>query len=1082
VIERVIDYCARHKFIVFFMVVFATATGIWSVRNIALDAIPDLSDVQVIIFTEWPGRSPDLVEDQITYPIVTRMIAAPRVQFVRGQSFFGLSFVYVIFKDGTDMYWARSRVLEYLQGLQGNLPEGVTPVLGPDATGVGWVYEYALVDETGKYDLQQLRSFQDWYLRYWLESVEGVAEVASVGGFVKQYQINLDPDKLLAYNIPLRQVIDAVRRSNNDVGGRLVEVATTEYFVRGRGYVKSIADIEHIVVGTDGRGTPITIKDLGNVELGPDIRRGLAELNGEGEVVGGIVVMRYGQNALQVIERVKRKLKEIEPSLPPGVKIVTTYDRSDLILRAIGTLKEKLFEEMIVVSAIILIFLLHVRSAMIPILTLPIAVLISFIPMYAMGLTANIMSLGGIAIAIGAMVDAAIILIENAHKKLEQWEAGGRRGSRIDVLIQSFQEVGKSLFFSLLIITVSFLPVFTLQAQEGRLFKPLAYTKTFSMFFAALLSITLAPALGVMLIRGRIWSEERHPISRLLQRLYTPILYVAVRFRKTVILVALLLVVSTVPVFLKLGSEFMPPLNEGSILYMPTAVPGMSITEGAKILQIQDRILRQFPEVISVFGKIGRSRTATDPAPLSMVETTVLLKPQEEWRKVRQERWYSSWAPDWLKSWLRKIWPEERPMTWNELIDEMHPKLNFPGMPPVWWMPVQTRTEMLATGIRSNLGIKVFGPDLSTIQQIAVQIERALQDVPGTRSVFAERVTGGYFLDFHIDRRRAARYGLTVGDVEDIIESAIGGKNIAQTVEGRERYPINVRYLRELRDDVTKLGRVLIPTPTGAQIPLSLVADISYTMGPPLIRDENGQLVGYVFVDVTAKDYQGYVERAQQLIRQRVTLPPGYTLQWAGQYQYLLRMKERLKYVIPLTLVIIFMLLYMNFNSWKEPLIVFLAVPFSLVGAIWLLYLLDYNLSIAVWVGMIALAGLDAETGVIMLLYLDLAYNRWRREGRMRNLGDLTEAIHEGAVKRVRPKMMTVCALIGGLLPIMWAGMYETGADVMKRIAAPMVGGLITSFILELTVYPAIFALWKKGEIEGWRAVAREFIPFARKK
>lgn len=1060
-IRRIIEYSATHKFIVLLATVFFTAAGLWALYNINLDAIPDLSDTQVIVFTEWPGRSPDLVEDQITYPIITTLISAPRVQFVRGQSFFGLSFVYVIFEDGTDMYWARSRVLEYMQELTGNLPRGVTPTLGPDATGVGWVFQYALVDETGRHNLQELRSFQDWYLRYWLEAVPGVAEVASVGGYVKQYQVNLDPNQLVAYDVPLSRVIEAIRRSNNDVGGRVLEIATTEYFVRGRGYIRSAKDIESVVVGTDGQGTPIHVRNLGFVQLGPDMRRGLAELNGRGEVVGGIVVMRYGENALEVIEQVKERLKSIKGSLPEGVRLVITYDRSDLILRAVDTLKSKLMEEIAVVSLVIALFLLHLRSAMLAALVLPVAVLLSFIPMYFMGLTANIMSLGGIAIAIGAMVDAAIILIENAHKKLERWKEKGQPGSRLPVLVASFQEVGRSLFYSLLIITISFLPVFTLQAQEGRLFKPLAYTKTFSMFFAALVSITLIPALGALLIRGRIRSEERHPLSRFLFRLYTPVLNFVVKYRKIVIFASLLLVLSTIPVFLSLGSEFMPPLNEGSILYMPTAVPGMSITEAAKILQIQDRILRDFPEVTSVFGKIGRSRTATDPAPLSMVETTVLLKPQDEWRRVPEDRWYSGWAPDFLQKGLRKLLPDTRPMTWDELVADMHKRLNFPGMPPVWWMPIQTRTEMLSTGIRSNLGIKVFGPDLRTIQDIAVQIENALQDVRGTRSAFAERVTGGYFADFEIDRDAAARYGLTVGDVEDVIEAAIGGKNITQTVEGRERYPINVRYLRELRDDATKLRRVLVATPTGAQIPLSLVTNLSYTSGPPMIRDEDGHLVGYVFVDVAAKDYEGYVEEARQAIQEKVQLPPGYRLEWAGQYRYLLRMKERLNYIIPLTLFLIFLLLYWNFDSWKEPLIVLLAVPFSLIGAVWLLYILDYNLSVAVWVGLIALAGLDAETGVVMLLYLQLSYNHWKEQARLNNFADLKEAIHDGAVKRIRPKVMTVSVILAGLLPIMWAGMHETGADVMKRIAAPMVGGVITSLILELTVYPAIFAVWK---------------------
>lgn len=1077
-IEKIIEFSARNRFFVFLVMLFVTAWGLWALYNVTLDAIPDLSDVQVIVYTEWQGRSPDLVEDQITYPIVTSMIAAPNVQLVRGISDFGFSYVYIIFEDGTDMYWARSRVLEYLQKIAGKLPEGATPTLGPDATGVGWVFEYALVDETGRYNLAQLRSFQDWYLRYWLESVPGVAEVASVGGFVKQYQVEFDPNKLLAYDIPLHQAIQAIQRSNNDVGGRVLEVATTEYMVRGRGYIKSLSDLEVVPVKTDQMGTPVYVRDLATVQYGPDMRRGIAELDGRGEVVGGIVIMRYGQNALDVIDAVKQKLKEVEGSLPEGMKVVITYDRSDLILRAIDTLKHKLTEELIVVSLVIIVFLLHLRTALIPIIALPLAVLISFIPLYYMGLTASIMSLGGIAIAIGAMVDASIVLVENAHKNLEQWEREGRPGQRLEVLISSFKEVGSSIFFSLLVIMVSFLPVFTLQAQEGRLFKPLAYTKTFSMLFAALLAITLVPALANMLIRGRIRSEDDHPISRILHALYSPVLTFVLRFPKMFILLAALLVLSTIPVFTQLGSEFMPPLNEGSLLFMPTAVPGMSITEASKILQTQDKLLKQFPEVERVFGKIGRADTSTDPAPLSMVETVVLLKPQEEWGEVHEERWYSGWTPEFLHGPLSFFWPDERPKAWEELVKEMDAELKLPGMANIWWMPVQTRTEMLSTGIRSNLGIKVFGPNLDKIEEIAIDVERALLDVPGTRSAFADRILGGYYLDFNIRREEAARYGLTVGDVEDIVETAIGGKNISFTIEGRERYPINVRYPRELRDDVTSLRRVLVPTPSGAQVPISLLADLEFMQGPPMIRDEDGQLVGYVFVDVAHEDYEGYVEQAQQIVKEKVPLPAGYRVEWAGQYKYLLRMKERLMYIVPLTLFIIFVLLYMNFGSWKEPLIVFLAVPFSLIGSFWLLYLLDYNLSVAVWVGLIALAGLDAETGIVMLLYLKMAHEKWKKEGRMRNRDDLMEAIHYGAVKRVRPKVMTVLTTIVGLLPIMWAPVTETGTDVMKRMAAPMVGGLVTSFLLELTIYPAIFAVWKRSEMEGHGAILRDMIPF----
>lgn len=1077
-IKRIIDYCARHKFIVFLGVLFAVAWGLWALFNVPLDAIPDLSDVQVIVYTEWPGRSPDIIEDQITYPIITSMIAAPQVELVRGISDFGFSYVYVIFEEGTDLYWARSRVLEYLQKISGKLPEGATPVLAPDATAVGWVFEYALVDETGRYNLAELRSFQNWNLRYWLEAVPGVAEVASVGGFVKQYQVEVDPNKLLAYNIPINRVIDAIRRSNNEVGGRVVEFAATEFMVRGRGYIRSLKDIEDIPIGSDSNGTPIYVRNIGTVQFGPEMRRGLAELNGQGEVVGGIVIMRYGENALEVIKRVKQKLEEVKGSLPEGVKLVTTYDRAELILRAIDTLKEALIEEMIAVALVIVVFLLHFRSALVPIISLPIAVIISFIGIYYLNLTVNIMSLAGIILAIGAMVDASMVFVENAHKKLEEWEEKGRPGDRREVVIAAFREVGPSLFSSMLVITVAFLPVFTLQAQEGRLFKPLAYTKTFSMLFAALLAITLAPALGVVLIRGRIRSEERHPISRLLFHLYTPVLKFVLRFPAMMILLAALIVASTVPIFLKLGSEFMPPLNEGSILFMPTAVPGISITEAAKILQVQDKILSRFPEAMTVFGKIGRANTATDPAPLSMVETTIMLKPQEEWRRVREERWYSSWAPDPLKKVLRRYWPEERPMTWDELVREMDAQVKMPGMANIWWMPIQTRTEMLTTGIRSNLGIKVFGADLKQIEKIAIDIEHVLRDVPGTRSAFAERITGGYYLDFSIRREEAARYGLTVGDVQEVIESAIGGKNISQTIEGRERYPINVRYPRDLRQDLEALGRVLVATPSGAQVPISLLADIRFTSGAPMIRDEEGQLVGYVFVDVAEKDYEGYVRRAQRIVDEKVKLPPGYHLEWSGQYKYLLRMKERLMYMIPLTLFIIFVLLYLNFGSWKEPLIVLLAVPFSLVGAVWLLYALDYNLSIAVWVGIIALAGIDAETGVVMLLYLDLAYKRWKAEGRLKSFDDLKGAIHEGAVKRIRPKVMTVLTDIIGLMPVMLAAPWATGADVAKRMAAPMVGGLITSFVLELTIYPAIYAVWKRVEIEGWRKTLFSVIPF----
>ncbi|HZY31122.1 MAG TPA: CusA/CzcA family heavy metal efflux RND transporter, partial [Candidatus Methylomirabilis sp.] len=1061
-IERLIAWSARNRFLVFLTVIFLSFWGVFALRGVPLDAIPDLSDVQVIIFTDWPGRSPDLVEDQITYPIITKLVSAPRVKFVRGQSFFGLSFVYVIFEDGTDIYWARSRVLEYMQGVAGRLPEGVIPTLGPDATGVGWVFQYAVIDRSGRYDLAFLRSLQDWHLRYALASVPGVAEVASVGGFVKQYQVNVNPNALLAYNIPLNGVIEAIRRSNNDVGGRAIEASGTEYMVRGRGYIRSVADLENVPLEASEKGTPILLRDIAKVQIGADMRRGITDYNGEGEAVGGVIVMRYGENALDVINGVKAKIEELKPSLPEGIEIVPVYDRSSLIQRAIATLKEKLIEESIIVSLVSIVFLLHFRSALVAILILPIAILLAFIPMYYMHLTSNIMSLGGIAIAIGAMVDAAIVMIENAHKRLERWEHEGKPGDRAQVIIEAAQEVGKPLFFSLLVITVSFIPVFTLEAQEGRLFKPLAYTKTFAMFFASFLSVTLAPALMLLLIRGRIATEAKNPVSRFLIWFYNPIVRTVLRFRKTTVALALVALAATLPAFLRLGSEFMPPLHEGTIIYMPSALPGLSVTPAARILHIQDKLLRQFPEVQSVFGKIGRVESPTDPAPIMMVETLVELKPESQWRTVRQDRWYSRWSPELVKKVLRRFWPEERTMTFDELVDSMDAQMRFPGMPNVWWMPIQTRTEMLATGFRSVLGLKIFGPDLQVIEQIGKEIEAAVGMVPGTRSVLSERTTGGYFIDFKIRRQEAARYGLQVADVEDLIETAIGGKEISMTIEGRERYPIQVRYARELRDDIEALKRVLVSTPMGAQVPMAQLADLRITTGPPSIRDEGGALVGYVFIDVTGRDLVGYVNDAKKMIAQMMHIPKGYYLSWAGQFQYFERAKARLAIVIPLTLVIVFVLLYLSTRVVTKVFIVLLAVPFSLIGAIWLLYLLGYHLSVAVWVGIIALAGVDAETGIVMLLYLDHAYEKRQREGRLTSKADLQEAIEEGAVQRIRPKMMTVMAILMGLLPIMWS--HGTGADVMKRIAAPMIGGIVTSFLLELLIYPVIFEIWR-----GWQ-------------
>ena len=1037
-INQLIAWCARNRVLTVAVVLVAAGFGAFAVLHTSLDAIPDLSDTQVIISTEWMGRSPDLVEDQITYPIVTALRAAPGVSYVRGLSMIGDSFVYVVFKDGVDLYWARSRVLEYLAAIRGKLPEGVAPQLGPDASSVGWVFEYALVDTTGRLDLAQLRSFQDWTLRYWLQGVDGVAEVASVGGFVKQYQVDLDPRRLLAYQVPIATVAEAIRRSNNDVGGGVLEISEHEHFVRGRGYIRSVSDLETVPVKVGANGVPVTLRDLGEVHLGPEPRRGIAELNGEGEVVGGIVVMRQRQNALSVIEGVKKRLAEVRAALPPGVKIVVTYDRSELIHRAVTTLWHELAQEMLIVSTVIVLFLFHLRSALIPILALPIAVLLAFIPMARQGLTANIMSLGGIAVAIGAMVDASIIMVENVHKKLETWEAaptapgGGPPRSRDQVIVHALQEVGRPVFFALLVITVSFLPIFTLEGTEGRLFKPLAFTKTYSMAFAALLAVTLTPALAGWFIRGRIRTEREHPVSRLLIRAYAPMVRFAVRRSHWVVGGALLLLLSTVPVFLSLGNEFMPPLNEGTLLYMPTAPPGMSASEAASVLQRMDRQLRTAPEVGTVFGKIGRAKTATDPAPLSMVETVVTLKPEREWR---------------------------RGMTWEKLIADLDRRMRFPGMPNIWWMPIQTRNEMLATGVRSAVGIKVFGPDLAEIERIAIAVEGAVQGVPGTRSAFADRVTGGRFLDFDIRRGEAARYGLTVGDVQDVIESAIGGLAVSQTVEGRERYSISVRYARELRDDPEALKSVLVPTASGAQIPLGQLADITFRTGPPMIQEEDGQLVGLVSVDVADRPLADFVHAAQRVVTRSVGLPPGYRLEWTGQFKYYERARARLGLVIPVTLLLVFALLFFNLRSVPESAIVMLAVPFSLIGAVWLVWLLHYNLSVAVWVGMIALAGLDAETGTVMLLYLNLAHADHERRGALRDRADLTEAIVEGAAHRIRPKLMTVCAILLGLLPIMWG--LGSGADVMKRIAAPMVGGVVSSFVLELMVYPAIFAWWK---------------------
>lgn len=1060
-IEKIISHSSRNRFLIFLFVTGAVLWGAWTLQNTPLDAIPDLSDTQVIIFTEWPGKSPDLIEDQITYPITSTLLAAPDVQVVRGFSYLGSSFVYVIFKEGTDIYWARSRVLEYLQGVRNKIPADVNPVLGPDATSLGWGFSYALVDTTGQLNPAELRSIQDYYIKLTLESVPGVSQVASIGGFVKQYQILVDPTRLAAYGVPMTDVMESIKKSNRDVEGRVLEMSGVEYMVRGRGYIKSIADIENIMVATNKAGTPVYVKNIGRVQLGPEIRRGLAELNGRGEVVGGIVVVRFGENVLNVIERVKKRIKsDIDPGLPKGVKVVVTYDRSDLIYSSIDTLKEEIIKLTVAVSAVCLVFLFHLPSALVVIITLPIAIIISFICMYYLGVTTNIMSLSGIAIAIGAMVDASIIMVENAHKKLEEWEHAGRPGSRTDVIIKAASEVGPSLFFSMLVITVGFLPVFTLEAQAGRLFKPLAYTKTFSMLFASFLAITLTPVLMTIFIRGKLSSEEKNPISRVLRWIYHPFALFAVRFKYIVILIALLILGATAYPVMKLGSEFMPPLHEGTVFYMPVTAPGPSIAEVSKLLKTQDKLLMQVPEVAQVFGKAGRAETATDPAPLEMFETVINLKPKSEWREG---------------------------MTYRKIISELNDVVTIPGVANSFTMPIKARIDMNATGIRTKLGIKIFGPKLDVIEKIGLQIEDKLSKVKGTRSVYAERVATGYYLDFIVKREEAARYGLTVDEVQEIIEAAVGGTNLTTTIEGRERYPVHLMYARELRDNIESLKRALVPVmmkpgdgggaaPQMAeaasyaggggilQIPMAQLADIKVIKGPTAVKSEEGLLVAYVYIDVPEDvDVGSYVKEADKKVRE-IGIPDGYRMEWSGEYEYMVRTRERLKLVIPLTAFIIFVLIYLNTNSLTKTFIVLLAVPFSLVGSFWFLYLLDYNVSTAVWVGLIALAGLDAETGVVMLLYLDLAYGEWKSSGRLNARSDLRDAVMHGAVKRIRPKIMTVSVILAGLLPIMFSD--GTGSDVMKRIAAPMIGGVVTSTILELLIYPAIYMIWRGREFK----------------
>ncbi|ORJ60486.1 efflux RND transporter permease subunit [Geothermobacter hydrogeniphilus] len=1033
-LRKLIEASVRNQFLVALAVVAAIGAGIFAFERIPLDALPDVSDVQVIIFTEWPGQPPQIVEDQVTYPITTTMLAVANAKVVRGYSFFGLSFVYVIFEDGTDIYWARSRVLEYLSFVQNQLPPGITPVLGPDATPVGWVFEYALVDHSGQHDLSELRSLQDWYVRYQLQTVPGVANVASVGGFVKQYQVNIDPNKLLAYDLPLSKVIRAVRRSNNDVGGRVVEYAETEYMVEGIGYIESVKDIEQIPVGVDMNGTPILIRDVANVSLGPEIRRGAIDLDGLGEAAVGIVEMRYWNNALDVINRVKQKIEELKPGLPEGVEIVPIYDRSALIHRAQNTLRGKLIEESIIVALVCVVFLLHLRSAFVAIFTLPVGILIAMTIMYFQGLGANIMSLGGIAIAIGAMVDGAIVMIENAHKHLER---DRDKKPHWDIIVDSTKEVGPALFYSLMIIAVSFLPVFALTGQSGRMFTPLAFTKTYSMAAAAILSITVVPVLMGYLIRGRILPEHKNPVNRILSKLYRPVLKTALRLRWVVLAAALAFLVLTIIPYRQLGSEFIPPLNEGDLLYMPSMLPGVSITEATAVAQQTNQLIMTLPEVKHALAKVGRARSPLDPAPLSMLETTIILKPEEEWRPG---------------------------MTIEKLSDELDRLVRLPGVTNAWVMPIKTRIDMLSTGIKTPVGIKLTGPNLKVLQKLGEEIEPVVRGLPGTRSVFAERVAGGYYLDFVIKRDQAARYGLTVDDINDVIQSAIGGKNVTRTVEGLERYPVNVRYARDLRHNPEELRRVLIATPTGAQIPIEQVADIFPRMGPPSIKTEGARPQAWIYVDINSdQDVGSYVEKAKALVEEKITIPPGYSIQWSGQYEYIQEARARLKVVVPVTLLIVFLLLFLNFRNLTEVLIVMLTVPFSVLGGIWFMYLLGYNISVAVMVGFIALVGVAVEIGVVMIIYLDRAFEKKCAEEGTLDKAGLYDAILEGAAERVRPITMTACAIIGGLLPIMWS--QETGARVMKRIAAPMVGGMVSATLLTLILVPVVYLIWRSWQL-----------------
>src|SRR3989475_357138 len=1036
VISRWIDWCARNRFLVFMGTLLLVLAGIWALRRIPLDALPDISDVEVIIHTQWTGEPPSIIEDQVTYPIVTTVLAAPHVKAVRAQTMFGDSYVFVVFEDGADLYWARSRVLEYMQQITGRLPAGVHPVIGPDATGAGWVYEYVLVDHSQQRSLADLRSLQDWYLRYQLETLPGVAEVATIGGFVRQYQVNLDPNKLRAYGIPLSTVLEKVRASTNEFGGRLLDMGGAEYMIRGLGYLRSLSDLETVPVATKN-GTPVLIRNLGTVTFGPDIREGVAEWQGEGETVAGIVVMRDGMNALSVIDGVKKKLAEIKPSLPQGVEVVAGYDRSGLIHASIETLQRDLLEEAIIVSIVIVIFLFHFRSALIPILTLPIAVVASFIPMYYLHVSSNIMSLGGLALAIGVLVDAAIVMVENGYRHLSEHPSADSTNvpehERRRILLDAAKQVGPAIFFSLVIIVVSFLPVFLLEAQEGRMFRPLAWTKTLAVGFSSLLAITLVPVLMLLFIRGRLRPESRNPVSRLTQALYLPVLRLCLRFRKTTLLLNLLFLVLTLPLALRIGSQFMPPLFEGSSLYMPTALPGISITQASQLLQEQDRIIRSFPEVETVFGTVGRSDSATDNAPLDMYDTTVMLKPREKWRPG---------------------------MTYEKLIRAMDEKLQFPGLTNTWTMPVQNRLDMALTGIKTPVGMKLQGTNLEQIQQLGAKVQQILSGLPQVRSVFAERVSQGFYINVEVNRPEAAKYGLTIGDVQQAVESGIGGMNVAENVEGRSRYPINVRYQRDFRDNVEELSRVLIATPSGAQIPISEVTKISFSRGPAMIRDEDGQLTGYIYIDLNTTDYGGFVDQASKVLREKLQLPAGYTYHWSGEYEFQLRAKERMKIILPVVFFVIFLLLYLVFHNLTEAMVLIFPTFYAMTGGLILQWLLGYNFSVAVWVGYIALFGIAVETGVVMVVYLHESLGKRIASGRPLTDADIHEAAIEGAVHRLRPKLMTVCAVLASLIPILWAS--GIGSDVMKPIAAPMVGGMITSTIHVLILVPVFFVLMKE--------------------